>query len=262
MSTKHKRKAAASTAKPLTIANAEAAGRKAYEEAVTTNTAPQEAPQPKAPAPAPKQKPDLYDAKMAAVYAMEEAARQTEINELNELFTEFKRIAFNADLSLMVRLLRMYQANQPFYGYDPLLPVAFMEEIFSRADTSSLVPLRPALRANLPGGKEPGIGELQQQLTAFILIGLSGASLSRLQEVARVVDMQLTGMLSRPAENFIRDAIRAHYMYGGLTLEWVRHQIDQENPDGFGASFQEAVEHRQRWDEMYSADGGTTEAMQ
>ncbi len=40
---------------------------------------------------------------------MELAARQTEVHELPDLFGEFERIATNADLSLMVRLLRTYR---------------------------------------------------------------------------------------------------------------------------------------------------------
>jgi hypothetical protein len=253
MTTKRQSKAAASPAKPTTIATAEAAGNAAYEEAGAE-------PQIGAPAPPAKPKPDPYEAKLAARDAMEVAARQTDIRELRDLFTRFERIAISADLSLMVRLLRMYESNSPFYGHDPLLPAAFMEEVLARADNSSLTHLRPALRADAHRKQASGIFELQQQLTAFILIGLSGASLSRLQEVAQVVDMQLTGRLSRPAENFIRDAITAHYTHGGLTLEWVQHQIDPKNPDGFAASFEEAVEHRQRWDEMYGTDGENTEA--
>jgi hypothetical protein len=246
MSSKRAPKPAAPPAKPLTIGNAEDAGRAAYEEAAAK-------PQPAAPAPPATPKPNPYDAKLAAMSAMEVAARQTEVHELRDLFGEFEHIATNADLSLMVRLLRTYQANQPCDGHDPLLPTAFMEEVLARADESSLIPLRPALRANPHQKEKGGITELQQQLTAFIVIGLSGVPEHRLQEVAQLVDMQLTGMLSRPAELFIRDAIKAHYNYGGLTLEWVQHQIDPENPDGFRANFEEAIEHRQRWAEMYGA---------
>ena len=246
------------TAKPVTpptAAGALEAERRADEGAITE-------PQPAASAPAAKPKANPYDAKLAAMSAMEVATRQAEVHELRDLFDEFERIATNADLSLMVRLLRTYQASQPCYGQDPLLPVAFMEEVLARADESSLIPLRPALRADAYRKEKAGITELQQQLTAFILIGLSGASLWRLQEVAQVVDMQFNlGGITSPAETFIHDAIRAHYQHGGLTLEWVQHEIDPKNPDGFGANFEEAIEHRQRWDEMYgTAHDATKEA--
>ena len=195
--------------------------------------------------------------------AMELAARQTEVHELRDLFGEFERIATNADLSLMVRLLRTYRDNLPCYGNDPTLPTAFMEEVLGRADESSLISLRSALRANPYQKEKGGISDLQQQLTAFILIGLSGAPLWRLQQVARLVDMQFNHCgITAPAEAFIHDAIKAHYQYGGLTLEWIQHQIDPKSVDGpLGVRLRGG--HRASPavpEEMYGDHGATKEA--
>lgn len=128
----------------------------------------------------------------------------------------------------------------------------FLEALSAtRIDDASLDMLRPALRVATYNLKDSEEEVVRRALFALILVGLSKASINEIQEVARVVDMQLRACQC-PAEKFIGEAIDAHYR-DGIDPEWVEWELAPENGDGFAVNFRESLENHRRFSEMHAS---------